>query len=74
MYMKYTSDNGQYKIKEFVPLYCCHRPSKNNVGIEVIMVVTTESTIFSDVMPCSLEVVQHFGGTYALYLQGQKVS
>jgi hypothetical protein len=37
--------------------------------------VTTESTIFSDVMPCSLvEAHQHFGGTYSLHLQGQRVS
>jgi hypothetical protein len=38
------------------------------------MVVITESTILSDVMPCSLEEVQHFGGTNALYLQGKKLS
>jgi hypothetical protein len=45
------------------------------VGFEVLTAVVMKSTIFWDIMPCSLlSVIRRFGGTYRLHLQGQKIS
>jgi hypothetical protein len=41
-------------------------------GFEVLTAVTMNSTVFWDVMPCSLlEVHRSFGGTYYFHLQDQ---
>jgi hypothetical protein len=39
------------------------------------MLVITENTVFSNMMPCSLiEVYRRFGGTYCLHLKSREVS
>jgi hypothetical protein len=44
------------------------------VGFEVFTAVTVKSTVFWDVILCSLVEVQHFGGTYYLQIQGRRVN
>jgi hypothetical protein len=46
-----------------------------NVRFEFLTAMIVNSSIFQDIMPCSLvEVKRHFRGTYCLLLQGQRVS
>jgi hypothetical protein len=41
-------------------------------GFEVLTAVVMKSTIFWDIMPCSLlKANRHFGGTHRLHLQCQ---
>jgi hypothetical protein len=48
--------------------------NENYVGFEILIAVTTKSTIFWNVTPCSpSEFYQAFGGTYFLHLHGRKV-
>jgi hypothetical protein len=43
------------------------------LGFEVLTAVVMKSTIFWDITPCSLLIVnQHFRGTFRLHLQGRK--
>jgi hypothetical protein len=47
---------------------------KGSDGFEVLPVAITKRVIFHVLMPCSFGNSQHFGGTYHLHLQGQRVS
>jgi hypothetical protein len=45
------------------------------VGFVVLKALVKESSVFSDVTPCSLlKVNRRFGGTYRLHLQGRRIS
>jgi hypothetical protein len=44
------------------------------VGFEVLGEVTVKSSVFWDVILCSLMVSQCFRGTYHFHLQGERVS
>jgi hypothetical protein len=43
-------------------------------GVEVLIVMTMKNTVFWVVMPCKSETASHFGGTYSLNFQGQRIS
>jgi hypothetical protein len=56
---------------------CEHLKSDNNLilGFEVLTAVVMKSSIFWHITSCSsLKVNRHFGGTYYLHLQGQRIS
>jgi hypothetical protein len=61
--------NKQYKM------YCPvinFRQTLTNVGFDVVAMVATKSSIFWNIMPCSLsKLSQYFWGTHHLHLQGQ---
>jgi hypothetical protein len=45
------------------------------VGFEVLTAVVIKSTLFWDIMSCSLlKVNRYCGGTYDFHLQGQRIS
>jgi hypothetical protein len=42
-------------------------------GVEVLIMMTMKSIVFWVEMPCKSEMASHFGGTYSLHFQGQRM-